>query len=372
MENKFICFIDLLGTKEYAEENSEFYVEALSTFQTSLIEKSSLFEKDEAEIYFFSDCAYIQASDVQKLIKFLQAVRSNLSPLQYYFKGSITQGVLSPITGFEKNDAIAPNLRPSLTSLQQSYKKTKIKIHGTIFFGLKIGKAYLLQEKLKGIGIYIDKDIINNESLFNDIKDLIVKSIHLPNSSSTKDIESFYDIKYNEAELDDNNLELIFKNYGRTNRRYKSVSRYYITPLISCINSLNLSDNKIVVNKENNEFIESPFLVNKIRNFNRYYNDIYRTSSGFEYLFLILLNKIYLEKDNNLLGDNNDIIAQSFLESILKLSKVSKYIISNFDHLSTDIIAKNNKKLILDDFEALELKHEKKREKLKLKKNNRA
>jgi hypothetical protein len=83
--NRYIAFIDILGTKDYATYQPIRYIQSIINFQNALISNIEGNLNEDDRVYFFSDGAFIETKDLLSLIKYLQSIRSELSPSRLYF-----------------------------------------------------------------------------------------------------------------------------------------------------------------------------------------------------------------------------------------------------------------------------------------------
>lgn len=346
-QNCYICFIDLIGTKNLALEDSFNYLNSLKQFQYVLIEQSLLFEENQAELYFFSDCAYIECQDIENLINYISNVRNELFPHGYYFKAAITNGKLNALTGKEDNSYIQnkysndPEFIRSYEDIKAKLDKSAIKINGTIFFGTHISKAFLMQENLKGLATYIDREIID-QNLLNT--NLLVKSLHLPNPLSKKP-EVFYDIKFDDDELTESYFKYLIQKYSSANLRQKKYGRYFLSLIATWIGSENF--NNVSYNQKKDDIDNAPYTLKEMLSLNTKYKEMFENAIGIEYLYYLLLDKIYTDQNGH------NAATKVILRTIIKFKKIANGIIKDFDLISHDIIRKANRAHLFADYEKI-------------------
>jgi hypothetical protein len=311
MINKnLIAFVDLLGTSELSRVDPDAFYTSLTTFQEAICNFASYLET-EGEVYFFSDCAYIQSPNIDSLVLYLRAVRQTLSEQGLYMKGAISGG----------------SLNAQEPPLSQPPKKGNRLVTGC-WFGPDVVTVYGLQDGLRGIGIRIDKSISEN---FRK-KGYGVASCHLPQTNS-RHAEYFSDLKFSPEELNENILKIFVRNFFKTNTRSRRFGRYYISFLVSWINSADLSG--VGRGRTGDRLEEMPLICQILMNgmIEKHFTDL----SGLEFIYFALLEKAYNEC-------NSQKAIRMFETYIAKRKKL----ISRLETMPRDIFGERNRRKFLD------------------------
>ena len=255
MEVKFIAFIDLIGVSEMAEYDPGAYNESLELLQRAVENECDQILNLGGQIYFFSDCLYIESEDLEALIKFIKQIRFDLFVRGYYLKGAISYGLLEP------------------NEIRKIGQETGGIIKG-YYFSRDTLNVYSPQEKLKGIGIsvnckekhldaYISKVIkeqgISPEAMFSDefieikkgllktVKEVekkyLVKSCFLKHTNS-KRVVTYWDIGFSANRIEHSVLETLIKRMIESYTQSKRITRYYLSLLINLIMSTNFENEK--------------------------------------------------------------------------------------------------------------------------------
>jgi len=167
----YIAFLDLLGITASTTETS-LYESKIRGFTVELINASGLLGKD-GKLRYFSDCAYVQAGDLGRLINFLTHLRDNLLLEGTYLSAAVIKGVLAPRESRIDDDRICD-------------------VHGVSFFGKDIAKLFLFHNEFKGAGIRLDKDVADELSALGS--STVVDSFFIPEISQSGEKEkiTFY------------------------------------------------------------------------------------------------------------------------------------------------------------------------------------
>jgi hypothetical protein len=251
----FIAFVDLLGTSYYARTDGNLYHEHLTKFKYALEEYAHLLA-GVGDVYFFSDCAYMASLDATKLIEYVTEIRAYLLPHHIYLQGAIQPGRLEP-KSINDNDVI----------------------HGTIF-GPDVAKVYAIQNALKGAAVRVEGQGLSKYCAI---------SCHLPSHISNAP-ECFSDIKYAAREIDRITVENILVDCMRAKAVGRNGGAYYISPLITMINSANWSINVDLEADENEAGARNLFDLIIRDDFIRHVGDL----RGAHLVLYTMLNQAYL------------------------------------------------------------------------------
>ncbi len=326
----YIAYIDVLGARNSSEkEDFDFYLNLISDFQNELLRAVKNLE--DGRIHFFSDCAFIESKNLISLINCIRDLRDSLfDATPTFIRGAITLGVLGAINGTESKDFIQnyyqdKNITNRFLSLKKNLNKYEKEIKGTLFLSKDIAKLVYYEQTLKGAAIYLDESVLSDIEVSN-----VVNSGYLSDVNK-KEYYSFYDISYNQDEITESFIEKLLRTYYKSNVYDVNYGRYYLTILISCINSEDFS--QIIYNEENNEFENSKPIFDKIMNLRLEYKELYNNVKGLEYVYFCLINKLYSD-----IGETNR-TTRIFVKKIMynkkhlgaysnKISQVPKSILS--------------------------------------------
>lgn len=341
----YISFVDLIGTKNLAQYNIESYRDTVVNFQAAMINNVSALNK-KGKVHFFSDCAYIESSDLESLLDFIRSFRSELLSLSLYLKGSIIEGTLGAINGDETDEFVGTTYGEMVlaryNSCKGTLKKFKQEINGTLFFSPDIGNAYKFQDFLKGIGIYLDQNLIaklNNKQKKETVISFFIKDFSKPN------LEFFYDIKFGEDELTEEIIDDVIRKYTLSNTYSLKYGRYYLSVLASLINSSDFS--RIKFNKDGNgSFLKAPYIFYKILNLKFEKPILYNKALGLEFIYFSLINKLYNDRKSN--TDNS--VTLQVVKRIVNHNKFINKYLNNLDSIPNRLLSDRNKSYLISDY----------------------
>jgi hypothetical protein len=278
--SKYIAFIDLLGTTEFALEDETKFYNRLIAFQDTIADHSHILA-GEGKVYFFSDSAYIESGNLDKLVKYLRNVRKTFLEFGLYMKGAIGRGELNATD-------------PHKSKLIKDRDELRIRKETVIghCFGEAVVPIYALQASLKGIGIRISDDL-KKEFVQRGFS---IGSCYLPVENNRR-AECFNDLRLENSELNDGVLDLFLKNFYISNAKSRKYGRYYLPLLISWINSTDFSETELpdAVDGQPQASVPRIFEILLIRDaFAKHFADLV----GLEYIYFALLNKIFTECDS--------------------------------------------------------------------------
>ena len=261
-------FIDLVGIRNRASQDVSEYWEALSKFQEHVRDYCFLLRGKEGQVYFFSDCAFVQASKASELIDFFSRLRSQLLQDGLYFKASIARGGLDAKNAADAPAGFTDELRTSLNETLFGH-----------FFGKKAADLFGLQEELKGIGVRIDRSNLPKAILArNCVRSCFMKS--------GRTVEEYTDLRLSEDDLREDVLDGILRAFFKSKSQTKKVGRFYISLLVTWVQSVNLRR----YSATSGEGLVGVLLGG---GFLRLFSDI----AGVEHIYFALLNRVYLERD---------------------------------------------------------------------------
>lgn len=217
----YSAFIDLVGTKDRAKTSPEAYRDSLRTFNERLLSLLPLLDEAGARVYFFSDCAFVEAAALDGLWRFLVRLRLDLVSDGLFFKASATKGPLEPV---------APASVPELRRRDRALAKRVLQ---GFFFGDVAAELYSEQERLKGVGIFVSK------ALEQELGARVAYSCFIPDVGTRRPVP-YVDLRLTKDELDSGNYEVVVREAFRAKARAPKLGRYYLSMLILYIRSEDL------------------------------------------------------------------------------------------------------------------------------------
>ena len=341
----FICFIDVLGTKNSSEnENFEDYLSSVTNFQNYLLSDSYILET-VGRIHFFSDCAYIESTNLEALLQYLIRLRQDLMDIGIFVRGAITEGILGAVCGEESDEIFQKNynnetIQKRYNSLKGILEKTKHIAKGTIVLSKDLSKAYSLENFIKGASIGVQETIALLASSY------VVKSGFIKSVDKCQ-YQWFFDLKYEESYISKEFLDHLLHHYTLSNLSDISYGRYYLSILITCINSVNFEGLKY--DDLSSKFVSFPPLFDYIINLRTKYRSLYNYAIGLEFLYFKLIDKIY--EDFNEANEMTKTILYNILQNKRYISKYQNKLSS----IPKEIISGKSRTLLLKDYNTLVL-----------------
>lgn len=347
----YIAFIDMVGTKNYANYDAKKYMDNVVTFQQTIVNHVGKLKK-KGKIFFFSDCAYIESDDVNVLLNFLTSFRNDLVVCNIFLKGGVTQGQLAAITGFENDKHILSHYGQDVFSKYNSVKKNleeyKDEIRGTLFFSNNIAEVFKMQDNLKGIACTINPSVFSNRDLEKEtVESFYIKDPH------KNTLEFFRDIRYSDSFISGQEvIDKVFKLYAISNTYSLKYGRYYLSILVSIINSSNFTSIRIEDNSSNfNKFSKTPPIFEKIMGIKKTFPILYEKAVGLEFIYFTLLNKLYSDRKGR------DDVTREVLKIILNFKRFINKYMNSLELLPKKLISDKNKGLLIEDYFEIYDKH---------------
>jgi len=182
----YIAFIDLLAMKHLSKDSPEEYRRITQDFGRALLDNFKSLGTNEKiteteQLFFFSDCAYIQSRCIDSLLIYLRKLYYYLFASKAFFKGGVTKGQLQPEPSFSPDS--------DFEQLYKSLSKYRNNISGVFFNSENMIDAYDMQSNLKGVGVSVHPKSIS------DIKDknIIIKNLYISPKDKLEFAE-YYDI----------------------------------------------------------------------------------------------------------------------------------------------------------------------------------
>lgn len=224
--DKYISFLDLLGTKALAQYDENLYIQTIHEFGDALFSIADICDFQKVNCHAFSDCAYIECDDLKGLCDFITLLRKELLSKRICFNAAICVGDM-------------------IIRRRNNYNGN---VDMLDFSGPDTVTVYSKQTKFTGAGIYVDSQLHDHE----DIKNNLIDSKFVTLDKNGHFVYHLYkDIKYgiNDIMLLTYVLHMLLENYILNKR----ASRYYIAMLFTCFKEIwensNSKMKKDVLNK---------------------------------------------------------------------------------------------------------------------------
>lgn len=227
-EKKYYCTtVDIIGQKELGKINFEYLEDSLRYFKVKLDDNKDLLSED-ADLLIFSESAFVIDTDFNKLLDFINKVKTDLFNLGCYCR----------VTMYEENFTSRP-VKFLNTQKEKEDSATQKEKEGPIRFGVSLenleAKLISLHYEFKGIGIYTNE--ITSKKFINSIE-----NIYIP-VTGHRQYFGFQDMKLNYSNLTSSGIENFFKIFLNINTITKHTGRYLIPLFVNLI--LSLDEKKI-------------------------------------------------------------------------------------------------------------------------------
>ncbi|MCF0049547.1 hypothetical protein LXM25_05750 [Dyadobacter sp. LJ53] len=331
----YSAIIELVGLKEYAEDNPAIFNNTVKEFKETIHSTFTLYfdhyesyKNTDFEVYIYRDYSYFQCSDFDKLVNYIILLQSRFFEAQsYFFRSVVIKGRL--------NLNHTPNPKSTIFNVNNQVLVNS--------FGLSEipTRLYGMMERFKGVGILVDEQIVSN--LHDQSKTFT--NYYVTELLSRK-LESFQDISF----LNDNSLfyslKKILEIISESRNMSKKLARFYIPLLINIAKNYNYSlENKL----PSLTSLVGKGTLNKLR-----------TIHGIELFYCAIIDSIFNEEDRISKSENLVNNIQDFLKSHLSgfqasaLSNEHKSIVSAMYEekfgkrleIDTQVVEKEVKKLI--------------------------
>lgn len=230
-----VAFLDLEGTKDLAVNNPEQAKQTLREFINLLAQAVKFYTKN-VRGYLFSDSVFFEAplDHADELFELLRVLRLKLLDKQVYFRCSVTVGRLDAQTPKQAN--------PLLTE-----------VSGFVFGAGAVG-AYLLHEKLKGIGVTVDLKRFNDEltrASFKKIEQFTTGNAFVQENkqkSGRIEIVGYHDLVWGSDDgqasslTDDHIFDSLVRNMIQSSLTSPHVAKKFISPIILMTKCADYSD----------------------------------------------------------------------------------------------------------------------------------
>ncbi len=282
----YIAYLDLLGVS--FKIDPEQYCTVIEQFVSEIIRFAQIIGP-KIYLYQFSDCAFVEAQQLKPLIKFLGMFRAACISNGIYMKGAICMGNLD-ISGTDCGINLPTEQQKRINQL---YSETN-NVKGIIFLNNQIATLVLMEQQLKAAAFKVCEKIINQKYKSS----LFVQSIARERDSDIP--YSFFDVTYSYNEQSDVStiVDRLLKDFTKSiiiNKRYNG---YYLSALISCINSVCFKHANLSVDFETSNFDSDNFnIIKSVLKIKNQYVYLYNNAKDLDWLYIALFNKISLDKE---------------------------------------------------------------------------
>ncbi len=225
-QDKCISYFDLLGTKAAAQQSQKQYEKLIREFRDAIDGATNEFASSKDKIWAFSDCAYVQTENEQKMFDFYQKLRECLIPNSIFFTAAMDIGELKTLPPI-KDVVSAKRNRENVQS--KSHSSVKL---GAFFVGTDTTRIYAQQSALTGIGITC------GQQLLPKYRQQLCLSYYYSTQDCTK-LAKFWDLEYEAPSII--MLESVVAQLVKTRFENMHASRYYLSAVVSILKSFDIA-----------------------------------------------------------------------------------------------------------------------------------
>ncbi len=315
----YIAYFDLVGTKGFCE-SPEVYFEKMQHFKKA-IEQISWLVREYGTVGVFSDCAYVESSDLKCILDFLVQLRDRLISKGLFFNAVVKSGSLDP---------------------QDLKAKGSQHLFGVAFNNSSIADLYIQQTKFKGLGILIDRSIQEEvkETAYT-MTDCIFIERRVINNCIEYIPTSYKDISFGCSIKSKKSIEILlrmvlnvmFTSYIKSPK----YGTYYVSILSNLVRSYTQG---FEWDMKKQKFTSMPLGFQSVNKILSLYYDKMTDLSGLEYLAFVLLDVIYNSQDLN------DEEKSSITNSFSNYECIKKYLHS-LNSIPENIFTGNNRNLFI-------------------------
>lgn len=276
--NVYLAFFDLLGTQNFSGSATDYYKNIIELQKRIVDNHAYLNQNDNIyKIAFFSDSCYVESKNLVELIKYLEALRDDLSTLSLFFNAAVIK------IDNKSNDY------KSFDYTNATYNDN-CNVSGIMFYDNSVAKAYVEQNRFKGIGIHLSKEVIDDFRSNKELKGKLTKSIYLSDHKKYDSLTLYYDVvcSFPDDVLREHWFMTIVKAYFFAccdNPRY---GKYYISLLTNIINNSSVD---IEWDNRTSKFVNSDAIYNIMLSIFTS-KDKYSLLTGIDIIAVVFINKI--------------------------------------------------------------------------------
>ena len=316
MSDKYMAYFDLLGTKNVAS-SEDYYFESINIFRKRLIDNITYLQMDKNlyNVSFFSDCCYVESKKLSYLLLYLENLRNDLIAKHLFFNAAVIKAEYTDcFSSFESTERGGNDKR----------------IVGTLFRDSIISDVYNAQSRFKGIGVWIEPRIIQEDILVDEkLRGIITDSFYMDEITQSMHISKYYDIRMNlhNSPIEKDCLNSIIKSYFFACCETPRAGRYYSSLMITIINS---DDSDIHWNIKQKCFENTSYVIELVYKILRDPLQ-YKILTGFVYVAFAFINKIYNSKLDNVAKAD---ITNMFLEE----GSIGNSFLTDLNHIPIDVL----------------------------------
>lgn len=310
----YITYFDLLGTRGFCDD-SELYYENLIRFNKAVYQTGSLL-LDYGQVGVFSDSAYAESTKLKLLLKFLALLRNRLMADGLFFNAVVKKGELG------------------IKSLAEHAKN----VFGVAFQNKEIANLYIAQTNFKGIGVFIDtsitdQDLEEAECPVNDC--IFMKRISnnfndefIPVSYRDISLKAYDTLANNNKKYWETILELFLRRFYEAFIQNPKYGAYYISLFSNFIRSFGTD---LTWDMKEKRFYNAPIIFDVIDKMVTTSYDNLHNLPGLECLVLVMLDVAY--SSDSLKEYEKDSITRQYAQ----IKCISSKYLQNLDSLPQEI-----------------------------------
>lgn len=207
----YVSFLDMVGTRSNALISNEEYTRSIKDLHETM--KAVATSLDGCKVYGYSDNAYIEVDNLGNMVLFLKNLRKHLMDKHRFFNAAVGKGELK-----QKIITIPANKGSSMS-----------------FTSPATVNIYMEQSKFTGIGVSLSQEVID------DLNKAQMTNSYCCSVYKEKEGDVFYsiyDLSYDPIGIEE--LNYMLSEYALTTIMSRRAGRYYVTPIVSMIRSLDL------------------------------------------------------------------------------------------------------------------------------------
>lgn len=268
----FIAFFDLLGTRGFCD-NSDIYYDNILRFNKAVIQTSALL-LDYGKVGVFSDSAYAGSNSLKHMLDFLVSLRRRLMAEGLFFNAVVKRGELD----FEE-------IKPKTNN-----------VFGVAFKNSEIADLYITQANFKGVGIFVDSSIRDEEIAEEGYS---VNYCVYAGRSGQEGIGEWHPVKYRDISLQTSfpekrqqnmALEIFLRVFYASYMKAPKYGAYYISLLSNFIRSFGTN---LKWDLTERAFIKPPLIFDVLYKMITTEYKMLSCLPGLEYLVFVMLDMVY-------------------------------------------------------------------------------
>ena len=233
----YVAYVDLLGVGDASERNDDAYHDQLRRFRLALCKAVDEKLSDGDQVFAFSDCAFASSRSLGRISAYLSSLQSSLWEHAIFLKGGLS------VAKEEFFDfAALPGQGDDLVRARVS------RLHG-YWFSKEFVAPALLEKNLRGIAVQISDNVrdakwLENKTAYSAFfagdalrRPTVFRDLLIPNSALRQ-------------------LDTILRTYLVISHTSKRLSRYYVSLVITWINSHSYS--RVGVDLASGDLLNAP------------------------------------------------------------------------------------------------------------------